>query len=164
MKTLIKDQKDLFAYIDSDFENWNVNEGVTEKALSLNPVKLEKDGTYKEIFKETLPVTQEEVIEWATKNKEEILKTGYYYHFLLRNTDGDKFVAYVFKRDGALDVRVHKFSDDYVWDASVGRVFVFPQHDISTLSPSTLGNSDSLSLESAIELVKSNGYKVIKEF
>lgn len=41
------------------------------------------------------------------------------------------FVANVFKNDGALNVNVNKFSNDNVWNASNGNVFVFPKHTVS---------------------------------
>src|ERR1035437_8605434 len=126
MKKLIKDATDLFNYIDSDFKNWDVDEGVTE-SVKLIPNKLEKNSTFQEMFKETNCVSQSDMLDWVENNRDEIFKTGYSYLFPLKNSKGDKFVAYVFRHGGRLEVSVHEFSDGYVWLASDGDIFILPQ-------------------------------------
>lgn len=138
---LIKDQTKLLDYIDPDFVNWKVDEGVGDTGITLNPVKQEKDFRYSDVFNpDTDCISQEDVISWIEKNKEEILKTGYYYIFLLKNSQGDRFVMNVFECIGELSANVYGLGDDIVWLASRGYVVLFPQRTLES-SPKTLSSS-----------------------
>lgn len=159
----------LFSYIDSDFRNYKADEALPgRKDLIVEPKKLEKNSTYKEIFNpETDVMTQSEILDFVEHNREFCL-ANWSTQFLFRSY-GNLFVAGVFKDGGALYVSVRRFSGDRVWNAGRGRVFVFPQQSTSTLGETSLGSSDTLTLESlelkeAIDLVKSKGYTVFKEY
>jgi hypothetical protein len=157
---LIKNETKLFNYIDPDFENWNVDEGVTD-SVPLKAVKQGKDFTFKEVFNDTHYCSQEDVIKWVEENKEEIKSTNYNYFFLLKNKEGARFIAYVFEWRGELEVRVDELSHDSVWSASNGDVVLFPQTN-KPLETHTPSNLEPMSLEQAIEICKSNGLKVFR--
>ena len=140
---LIKNQTALFSYIDSDFENWNVDEGVFD-SVPLKAVKREKDFKFSDVFDDTHYCSQSDAIDWIEKNKEEILNTGYYYFFPLKNSKGVRFVAYAFERGGKVKLRVLKFTSDSVWDAEHGGVIILPQRTLNL--DKTLSSSSSLTL------------------
>lgn len=157
---LIKDETELFNYIDPDFKNWNVDEGVTD-SVPLKVVKQEKNFKFSDVFNDTHYCSQEDVINWVKENKDEIIKTGYAYFFPIKNSGGARFVADVFEWDGELKVDVYGLSFDYVWNASDGRVVLFPQRTLNT-QKETLSNLDTLTLERAIGICVMNGYNVTK--
>lgn len=164
MTKLIKDQNKLFSYIDSDFENWNVDEGL-ETNLPITNVKTviqNKDFIYKDVFNtNTDCMTQEEVIDFVEKSDKNIFK--YAHLFLLKNIDGEFFVARVRVRAGGLYVNVLRFGLDDVWSAGRLHRVVVPQRELVTLKTQTLGNSDTLTLERAIGICIINGYTVAKQ-
>lgn len=143
---LIKDAKGIFQYIDSDFENWGVDEGMHDLGkLQLTSKKLEKDSTFKEMFKAEDSIAQSDVIKWVEENKDELSDTEYY-SFLLKNSSGEFFVAGVLVRSGGLFVFVDRFEYDSVWYAGRLHRMVVPQLDSQDLNPSALSPSDSLTL------------------
>lgn len=160
MRKLLKDQKELFSYIDSDFENWNIDEGVSD-SVPLKAVKQEKNFRFSDVFSKNDYVSQEDVIKWIEENKQEILKTGYYYFFLLMNSQGVRFFAYAFKYYGKVELFVHEFTDDDVWRAEYGNVIILPQRTLNLDKP--LSSSETLTLERAIGICVMNGYQVIKQ-
>ena len=68
---LIKDQKNIFSYIDPDFSNWNVDEGISQPTCKVKEFRLEKDSKFSEIFRDA-QMSQNAVIEWVEKNKQRI--------------------------------------------------------------------------------------------
>ena len=148
---LITNETKLFFYIDSDFKNWNVDEGVKTKVKKLEVKIQEKDFAFKDVFNtETDCVSQEQVIDLVKKNKNTLEKYICYF-FLLKNSKGEFFVARVaVVGGGSLDVYADRFECDYVWDAAYRYRVVVPQLDSKTLSTLTLGNLDSLKLQPLI--------------
>ena len=157
---LLKDQKKLFSYIDSDFENWNVNEGVQVSGVKLETRILEKDSKFSDIFNpETDCISQEDVIKYCEKL--EINK--YSTFFLLMNSKKKFFVARAdFGDGGGLRLGVRRLSCGGVWRASGRCRFVLPAKSLDS-KIQTLNFSDSLTLEKAIDLLKSANYKIFKE-
>ena len=145
---LITNETKLFFYIDSDFKNWNVDEGVKTKVKKLEVKIQEKDFAFKDVFNtETDCVSQEQVIDWVKKNKNTLEKYICYF-FLLKNSKGEFFVAHVFVyEDGSLRAFVSRFGYGFVWGANHRFRVVVPQLDSKTLSSLTLGNLDSLKLQ-----------------
>ena len=121
--------------VDGDFENWNAvgRKDQPTAATKALPHDLVKDGMYSQIIPDVpqsffANATQAlQVIYDNPSLQEEILKKDRRVHLPFVNAKGDKFVACVFLLDGALHVDVSEFSYDYVWRASRGNVFVFPQ-------------------------------------
>lgn len=163
-KKIIADSK-LFRYTDSDFKNWNTNvKGEKTKAQNLEVFEMEKNGTFEQIFgeigdKEKLCLTQEQILNFVENHKDKL--SGWYTFFLFR-VGTEFFVAHVYlDDDGQLGVFVHRFSGDGVWHGEYRHRVVVPATDSKSLSiPDTL---NSLTLESAIKLVKKEGYKIYKE-
>lgn len=131
-----KKQEGLFTSgVDNDFEKWNAvpkKDKATPNIKAL-PHDLIKDGTYMQIIPDQpqsfyVNATQAlQVIHDNPALQEEILKQDKRVHLPFLNEKGEKFVAIVFEDDGALRVSVLEFSYGYVWNASYGDVFVFPQ-------------------------------------
>jgi hypothetical protein len=144
MSKLIKDQDKLFSYIDSNFKNWNIDEGVETKKRKLETKILEKDGKFTDFLKEKDVLTQEEVIKYVEEYKQDF---NYTHFFLLKNSEGKFFVASVHvDDDGRLDVRVSPLEYDVMWHANYQHRVVVPQLDSKTLKTKTLGNLDTLLL------------------
>lgn len=131
-----KKHEELFkSGVDGDFENWNAipKKDKATPNIKARPYDLTRDGTYMQIIPDKpqsffVNATQAlQVIHDNLALQEEILKKDRRVHLPFINEKGEKFVAYVFKDDGALLVVVNEFSNDGVWDASDGYVFVFPQ-------------------------------------
>jgi hypothetical protein len=136
---IIKDQKDLFDYIDSDFENWNVDDGgeynpnVKEKIMEIN-------FKFSDVFTDKDVVTQQQIIDWVTENKDKIKNEITF--FLVKNSNGTRFVVVVYVRGDELKVRMDEFEHVYVWSGSnLHRVFTA---DTVTPKTPTLSHSDSL--------------------
>jgi len=132
---LISEAKDIFkSYIDSDFENWNLNSKTSSKETKINVHEITKDGTLKEIFGrfncdlDKLVMTQGQIIEFCKNHKEE-LGQNWYNFFLIKEND-EYFVADVHVHSDGLKAVVVRFVNGDVWSAEFRlRVFV-PQLDI----------------------------------
>lgn len=165
---LIKDQEKLFTYIDSDFENWNVDEGMQKTGKQLETIIQNKNFTYQDVFNtDTDCMTQEEVINFIEKSDKNIFNHAHF--FLLKNTDGKFFVADVRVIADDLYVDVRRFERDYVWFAEYLPRVVVPQRESTALKPETLSPSETLPLQRtnteiqhAIELLKKEGYQISK--
>lgn len=162
MTKLLKNQKELFSYIDSDFVNLNVNEGVEDTGITLKQVKQEKNFTFKDVFNpDTDYVSQSDVIDWVEKNKEEILKTRHCYLFLLKNSESAYFVADAYECIGKVLLYVRKFADARVWKPGFVYVIILPQRTLES-SEKSLSPSETLSLEKMIGKIVMAGYTVTK--
>lgn len=121
--------------VDGDFENWNTvgKKDKPTSAINALPHDLVKDGTYMQIIPdvpENFFQNAEQAMQAVHDNpalQEEVLKQDHRLHLPFVDADGNKFVANVFRRVGALGAGVYEFLNDYVWNASYGNVFVFPQ-------------------------------------
>ncbi len=148
---LIKNQKDLFSYIDPDFKNWEVNEGVKAPRRKLEVKIPDKNFTFKDVFTKKDALTQKEVIEFVKSHKKDFEHSHF---FLLKNSKNKLFVAGVcLVSDGGLGVGVRRFEHSYVSCAEYRPRLVRPQ----------LASPLTLDLEEAIKVVKEAGYKIIKE-
>ncbi len=120
--------------VDADFENWNDvgKEDEPTPAAQALLCDLVKDGTYAEIVPdepESFFRSAEQSMQAVHDNpslQEEVLKQDRCLHLPFVNANGDKFVTLVFRRFGALDASVRKFSRGHEWYASRGHVFVLP--------------------------------------
>lgn len=163
---LIKDAKYVFYWIDSDFANY----GLTTEEIETVPTNVEifemdKDATFRELFTdpEHQWMTQEQVITFVTNEKDKLQQDGYATFFLLKK-DNQFFVAEVLVVSVGLGVGVFRFGHDDVWRAVDRHRVVVPRLDTQTLKSASLSNLETLTLESAIKIVKDNGFKVIKEY
>ena len=126
MNNLIKNETKLFQWIDPDFENWNVDEGIKAKKQKLATKIPDKDFTFKDVFKEEDAISQEEVIDYVKEHKKEIEKFSHL--FLLKNSKGEFFVASVLVLSvGELGVCVYRLEYSSVWFAGGRRRVVVPQ-------------------------------------
>lgn len=120
----------LFSYIDSDFENYGTNKKSPKtEEIRVAVLEMTKDVTFAQMFNkpDEMTLTQAQIIQFVKNHKDKLKKGGYSNFFLFKT--GDKFfVAHVsFDDDGRLEVRVRRFSDDYVWRAERRRRVVVPQ-------------------------------------
>ncbi len=161
----IANAKDVFTgYIDSDFVNWKLDQKEKPtKAMKLAVCEMTENGTYKQIFTdpEKMWVTQDQVIEFVKSHKEDLQQS--WYTFFLIKRDSDFFVVgvslYSVLRPG---VHVRGFADACVWRAEYRRRFVLPQLALENSESVTLRPSETLTLESAIKMVKKEGYVIYK--
>ncbi len=161
----ISEAKEVFSgWIDSDFKEYGLNKATgSSHAMLMDIYDLTENGTFKDIFEsfniplDSLVVSQGQVIEFA-KTLEKDDKHDYF--FLLKQ-DGEFFVANVyFGGGGRLMVGVYRFSLGDVWDAGCRRRVVVPQ---LTPKPLESSPSDTLTLESAIEICKKAGLLVYQQ-
>lgn len=127
-ESLIKDAKDLFSWIDSDFENYGASEPqkITKKT-ELEVYELTENGTFKDIFKnpEQQCLTQGQILDFV-KNHKDKLRTDGYATFFLFKSNNNFFVAFLRFGAGGLDARVHRFEGGHVWDAERRHRVVMP--------------------------------------
>ena len=133
-KKLISQAKKLFpGWIDPDFTNYGCN--VPSEARPDMPVEvfeMTADATFETIFNsfeaelDNLALTQEQIISFVEEHESWLHPQGYATFFLFK-ANGKFFVAYVFRLDRKLGVRVFHFSRGYVWDASRRYRIVVPQ-------------------------------------
>lgn len=160
----IKDQTQLFRYIDSGFEKWNVVEDKQVEKRELNIFELKEDKNSTQIFDkpEEQWVTQEELIDFCENRKDELQDNESSNLFLLKSSD--KFFVVVVEFIGAdrLGVYVYGLSYDAVWHASSRHRFVLPATKPVILnSTETLKTSDpEMSTEKALNYLLEQGYKV----
>lgn len=125
--------------------------------------EIEKDGTFNDFFPnpEKQAMTIGEITEFCKNHSDQLQKE--WYTFFLFKDGSDFFVASVDVCDYGLSLGVYPLSDGYVWDARFQLHVVVPQLTLETLESPTLCPSDTLTLASAIQMVKDAGYKIIKE-
>lgn len=159
--TNISESKDLFSYMASDFKNWKLdNDSPLSKETELAVLELNKNKTFEQMFvkPEEMYLTQAQIVEYVKENKDKIKD---WYNFFLLKENGEFFIAHVrFDDRGPLSVYVRRFSDDFVWSGEGRHRVVVPQHSLKYFNSCP---SETLTLESALKLVKEAGYKVYKE-
>lgn len=126
--------KDVFAWRDPDFENWEANE--SGRATSETPVEVRElvgDATFAQMFGELnvdvrkLCLTQHQIKEFVQRHRN-WLRTEGYATFFLFESKRHFFVAYVnFHSDGSLYVYVFRFEHDFVWHAERRHRVVVPR-------------------------------------
>lgn len=131
---VIADAKEVFAWIDSDFRNWGVDQkGQATGETPVRVCKMVEDATFKQMFvslssdTRKLCLTQSQIIGFVKKHRQWLRTDGYATFFLFKSHD-QLFVALVaFRSDGALSVIVHQFGDPHVWGGGSRRRVVVPQ-------------------------------------
>lgn len=126
--------KNLFEYIDLDFENWGTDEkGLATEATPVQVYKMTKDANFQQMFgslssdPSKLCLTQAQIIEFVEKHRN-WLRTDGYATFFLFESNKKFFVALVcVDSDGALRVFVHRFESSDVCDVEYRRRLVVPQ-------------------------------------
>jgi len=134
-REMIGRAKSIFrGYIDSDFENYGCNvEGKPTTETPVQVYEMIKDGNFAQIFGgfgenlDRLCLSQEQIIDFITYNRDWLRTEGYGTFFLFKVGD-EFFVAFVYvDSDGHLNVNVGRLSYDYVWYAECRHRFVIPQ-------------------------------------
>lgn len=131
---LLADANDVFAYIDSDFKNWGVDEkGETTKETPARVYEMTQDGTFAQLFGSLnvdvrkLCFTQAQIKGFVKKHRKWLRSDGYATFFFFESHN-ELFVAYVyFYSDGKLEVRVRRFERLLVWSAGDRHRLVVPQ-------------------------------------
>lgn len=156
---VIADSK-LFYYIDSDFRNYGADKpGIATKKMKLDVFEMDKDATFAQMMSADNLLTQEQILYFIKNHKDLLRQNGYATFFPFKSGE-EVFVAYVcVDGDGGLSVGVRRFSHDDVWSAEDRLRFVVPK-----LTPRTSESSpsDTLTLNSAIKMIKEAGYQVSK--
>ena len=132
-ETLAK-AKDIFAYIDSNFRGWGIDEkGPATKEMAVDVHELVKDATFSQMFgglnadTNRLCLTQHQIKNFVKKHRGWLRTEGYATFFLFKSKD-NFFVAYVyFHSDDSLFVRVYRFEHSRVWDAEYRPRVVVPR-------------------------------------
>lgn len=156
---LIKNQTQLFSYIDRDFENWKVDEGVQKTGVKLKTITQTKDFKFSDVFKPEDAIFQEDVIKFVQENH---IHNSHF--FLIKNSKGNLFVVDVNRNgwpSGPLRAHVHEFTDDDIWFSENEYRIVVPAKTSNTSE--TLSTSDTLTLKQAVSICKQNGLKVTRE-
>lgn len=156
-KTNIAESKDLFQYIDSDFDNYNLQSDSPEtKETEFAVLELTEDKTFAQMFTkpEEMCLTQAQIIEYVKNNRDKI---NNWYSFFLFKENNKFFVAVVrFDDRDQLKVDVYRFSNDYVWYGEDHHRVVVPKLALKHFDSCP---SDTLSLPKALII---NGVKYIK--
>lgn len=123
--------KDLFRYVDSNFERWNCCAG--EPPTTETPVRVYEvvsNSTFQEMFcslgipLDRLALTQAQIKQFVRRYRE-WLKRGGNGTFFLFNTNEEYFVAAVYLfLDGRLGARARRFTLDRVFRAKKGHRLV----------------------------------------
>lgn len=125
---------DVFAYRDSNFKNYGVNE--KELATGKIPVDMHemiKDATFAQVFGslssdvKKLCLTQHQIKNFVKKYRNWLRDDGYATFFLFESNN-ELFVAHVyFDSDGGLKVLVRRFEYSLVWRVGLCHRLVVPQ-------------------------------------
>jgi len=131
---MIGKAKDVFkAYIDSNFQGWNLN--VTSAATNKTKVQVYetvKNGTFAEILSspgevlERLCLTQAQILGFCKKHESKLRNNGGGTFFLFKK-DNDFFVVDVYRTHSGLNVQVFCLLSNEVWSADRKHRVVVPQ-------------------------------------
>lgn len=164
LKQLFEENKDLFYsknpwWIDMDFANEVPKEAFSEMIFDKNTCgktfSEQKKGLKKNTYIPHIATVVEYVIEHYKKTGERLLKDWYVRTSILTQ-DGDRVVVGGFASGGLLV--------DYCWDGYCDDGFgLSAARKLDTRTLESLEPSESLSLESAIEMVKKEGYIIYKK-
>ncbi|MCL4399717.1 hypothetical protein M1506_00360 [Patescibacteria group bacterium] len=166
-KKTISQKTKLFSWIDPDFGNYGADEkGKPKPKTTCAVYELVENATLREMFGELgdpqkLCLTQEQIIEFVKKHKEELNQDGWA-DFFLFESNGQLFVAYVSVYSGGrLKVDVYHFGYSYVWNAGYHYRVVVPQ--LAGRSHTQDLELDSLTLELGGKTYKVEGEIKLKE-
>lgn len=131
---VIADAKDVFAYIDSDFRNWHVDEpGAATTEAKAVVYEMIRNGNFAELFgsinrdPRKLCFTQEQIIFFCVKYRDWLRTDGYATFFLFESRK-HVFVARVRVYSvGSLLVGVDRFEYSGVWNAEHRHRVVVPR-------------------------------------
>ncbi len=131
-KTLAK-AKDLFSWIDSDFNNYGTDQkGAPTKETALQVYEMNEDATFSKMFGSLdsdltkFCLTQAQIKQFVKRHKNWLRGEGYGTFFLFESNN-QFFVAYVdVHSDDALEVSVHRFENSNVWSADDRHQVVVP--------------------------------------
>jgi len=137
-RAMIAEAKDTFpGFIDPDFVNYKTNvPGQPTRKMRVEVLELVRNGTFSQIYdgfgrpRESLCLTQSQIIRFAKDHKPWLRKDGYATFFLFKEkVDGkdEFFVAGVDWCEGGLEALVRRLSLDRVWSAECQRRIVVPQ-------------------------------------
>jgi hypothetical protein len=132
-KQTIARAKDVFSWIDSDFENWDTDvEGEATPEALVSVYEMAEDANFARMFTSLsgdvskLVLTQSQIRNFVMKHKNWLRTNGYATLFLFKEND-ELFVALVGLFPGAfLGVRVRRFGYASVWDAAYWLRLVVP--------------------------------------
>ena len=162
--------EDVFTWgIDGDFRKWGLDvKAKPTKATKVQVREMIKNGTFAQVFNglsdnlDSLCLTQSQIIQFVVKHKKWLRTDGYGTFFLFK-VGKEFFVARVSLDSGERPyVNASRFSGDYVWGADYPHRFVVPQLALGDFENSPSDALSSLTLESAMKIVKENGYVVYK--
>jgi hypothetical protein len=166
-KKTISQKTKLFSWIDPDFGNYGADEkGKPKPKTKCAIYELVENATFHEMFEElgdpeNLCLTQEQIIEFVKKHKEELNQDGWA-NFFLFESNGQLFVADVcVDSGGELEVRVDRFEYSSVWHGDCPHRVVVPQ--LAGRSHTRDLELDSLTLELDGKKYKVEGEIKLKE-
>lgn len=167
MKTNLyfKQGKNNISWVGSNFQEWFGETSFipTKKAILKHHV-LTRKMIDQEILSELKPeeVTLAHVV-YAIEHSKKMLKNGYANIFYIKDQNGLLRTVDVRWRDDGWDVYADVVSYPGAWRDG-DRVFSrnFGTLDLNPSEPQSLSPSDTLTLESAIERVKAEGYVIYK--
>lgn len=130
---ILTNAKEMFAWIDSDFNDWGAHEpGKPTAETTVDVYEMAKDATFSQMFSELnvdvskLCLTQHQIKNFVKKHQ--WLRTGGYGTFFLFKSNGVFFVARVyFSSDDGLHVHVSRFESSDVWYAGCRHRLVIPR-------------------------------------
>ncbi|MDA3815539.1 MAG: hypothetical protein PF549_04190 [Patescibacteria group bacterium] len=130
---ILLDAKDLFAYIDNNFRNFEANQpGQSTEKTSVVVYEAENSGTFTQLFGslsgdlDKLCFTQAQIIGFVRSHRNWLRTDGHGTFFLFKSWD-HFFIAIVrFDSDDGLRVNIRRFGDDIFLFADYCSRFVVP--------------------------------------
>lgn len=150
---------DMFAYPDSDFENYGTNEiGVDTKETEIAVLEMDKNATFKQMYEgydlDKACMSQGQILEFIKSHKEHLRTDGHATFFLFKVAE-KFFVAGVRVNGvGTLFAHVYRFSYDPVWRADYRRRVVVPQLALDSFESSPLDSLNLNNLEERISKIE----------
>ena len=131
---VLAEANDTFAYIDSDFRNWNADEpGLATEQTPVCIYEMVEDATFAQMFGSLAPdvaklcLAQAQIKGFVSKHRQWLRSDGYATFFLFKS-HSHFFVARVgVYSGGGLYVSVRRFEYSYVWFAGYCHRVVVPQ-------------------------------------
>ncbi len=143
-KETIAKAKEVFSYIDSEFEDWTLdNKQPATKEIKVTVLELLENATFKGIFTDpnSQVLTQNQILEFIKNHKNQLRQDGYATFFLFKEND-QLFVASLRVDGGELRVYVYQLEGDHVWFGEFRHRVVVPQQTLESLESLTLSTSD----------------------
>ncbi len=125
--------KDVFAWIDPNFKNWETDKpGKATKKTTVNVYEMVKDATFARMFGslgvdlDKLCLTQHQIKAFS-ENHLKWVRTDGCANFSLFKVGDQFFVAYPHENSVGWYACVRRFGDDFVWNAKNANRLVVPQ-------------------------------------